>query len=180
MWKDRINNLLDRTLEFFFPDEIAFEPQCERGSCDFDAITFKGFTHRWLAASTQLAPFMREKVMPILKKSTQAAVDQCTGGDNGRMCGFHWSSGNYDGQTAAGNQMSVLAALSSLLVHDASGPVTNSTGGTSEGDANAGAGRTSELREYSPITTADKAGAGILTVLIIIGHSAAIWWMVWE
>ena len=123
---------------------------------------------------------MREKVMATLKTSAQAAVDQCTGGTNGVSCGFHWSSGTYDGQATAGNQMSGLAALSSLLVHDAKAPVTNSTGGTSTGDQNAGAPRTAELIEYAPITAADKAGASILTALFILGGSAAIFWMIWE
>ena len=123
---------------------------------------------------------MREKVMATLKTSAQAAVDQCTGGTNGVSCGFHWSSGTYDGQATAGNQMSGLAALSSLLVHDAKAPVTNSTGGTSVGDQNAGAGRTSELIEYAPITAADKAGASILTAMFILGGSGAIFWMIWE
>lgn len=30
-----------------FPDGIAYEQQCEQGGCSMDAITFKGFVHRW-------------------------------------------------------------------------------------------------------------------------------------
>ena len=127
-----------------------------------------------------MAPFLREKVWDVLRTSTQAAADQCTGDPSGHTCGFHWSSGSFDGQATAGNQMTALAALSSLLVEDAAPPVTNSTGGTSGGNQNAGQGRTAEVIEFSPITTADKAGAGILTAVFILGGFAGIYWMIWE
>lgn len=163
----------------FFPDGIAYEPVCEATGCTFDAITFKGFVHRWLAAATQLAPFMRAKVMPVLKTSAQAAVAQCTGGDNGRMCGFHWASGQYDGSVTAGNQMSVLGALTSLLVEETEGaPVTNQTGGTSKGDDDAGVETVTVT--FDPVTTADKAGAAILTIMLLAGGLCTVGWMVWE
>ena len=29
VWEDRINSLVDRMLQTFFPDNIAYEPSCE-------------------------------------------------------------------------------------------------------------------------------------------------------
>lgn len=177
-WKERVEGLATRTLELFFPEGIAMEPKCENKQvavCNEDQGTFKGFTHRWLASSTIMAPFLKDKIMPTLKKSAQAAVDQCTGGDNGRMCGFHWVSGKYDGRQNAGEGMNVLSALTSLLVADAPAPVTHSSGGTSKGDANAGE-KLKPAVDLPPITTADRAGAGILTALVLgVGIGTGVW-----
>ncbi|RYC58332.1 hypothetical protein CHU98_g7889 [Xylaria longipes] len=73
--------------------------------------------------------------------------------------------------------MNVLGALSSLLVLDAPEAVTNTTGGTSMGDPDAGGERTT-YDELGPITTGDRAGAGILTVVAIALASVSLWWMV--
>ncbi len=61
--------------------------------------------------------------------------------------------------------MNVLAAVSSLLIDSASGPLTNETGGTSLGDPNAGADSDTFKTNLPPITTSDRAGASILTLL---------------
>ncbi len=130
-------------------------------------LSFKGYLHRWLATTAQLAPFVHDRIMATLRTSTQAAVAQCTGGDNGRTCGFLWSSGAYDGTTGVGQTMNVLAAVSSLLIDEASGPVTNTTGGTSVGDPDAGSGSEDDPSPLSPITTGDRIGAGILTAAVL-------------
>lgn len=139
--------------------------------------TYKGFLHRWMAYTAQLVPSTSDRIMPLLTSSAKAAAAQCTGGDNGRQCGFHWASGKFDGVLGAGQQMSVLGALISVLAVDAVMPVTNSTGGTSQGNPNAGSPR-SPYSELAPVTTGDKAGAGILTVVAISFASVSLWWMV--
>ncbi len=73
--------------------------------------------------------------------------------------------------------MSVLGALTSLLALDTKAPVTNQTGGTSVGNPDAGSER-SPYNQLSPVTTGDRAGAGILTVVAITFASASLWWMV--
>ncbi|KAI1077335.1 mannan endo-1,6-alpha-mannosidase [Whalleya microplaca] len=176
IWKTRIDGLVGRMLEIFFPNDTAFEPSCENANCNADMESFKGFMHRWMGTTMQLAPYTREKILPVLKKSTEAAVKQCTGGDNGRMCGFHWTTGVFDGKTGAGQQMNVLGALVSLLAPDTAPPLTNQTGGTSKGDANAGSNQPL-MPTFAPITTGDKAGAGILTALMITGSLSAFAWM---
>ncbi|KAI1309857.1 family 76 glycoside hydrolase [Xylaria venustula] len=175
-WKDRLDGLTDGILRVFFVDGVAYEPSCEAGSCNSDMQSYRGYMHRWMANSVQLAPHLSSKVMPVLKTSAAAGVKQCTGGSNGRMCGFHWTTGQYDGLQSASLQMNVLGALSALLMPDTSVPLTNTTGGTSKGDPNAGQAKT-QLPTYAPITTGDKAGASILTILIVTGALSAFAWM---
>ncbi|KAI1840672.1 hypothetical protein JX266_013134 [Neoarthrinium moseri] len=174
IWADRINGLLTRTLAVFFPDGVAFEPSCEPGNCNADMRSFKGFLHRWMGSTAQLAPFTYDTIMPVIKKSVAAGVAQCTGGDNGRFCGFHWTTGVFDGRTGAGQQMNVLGGLTALLA--ANPPLTNTTGGTSLGDPNAGSDRTT-ITQLAEITGGDKAGAGILTAIMIAGAVGAFSWM---
>lgn len=177
-WKDRVQGLLDATLKTFFPEEVAFEASCEQHkTCTTDMLSFKGYDHRWMTQTTQIAPFTADKILPVLKKSAQAAITQCTGGSNGRTCGFMWSSGQYDDTKGAGQTMNVLAAVSALLHTTSDSPVTNSTGGTSGGNPDAGRGGGSLEPDKEPVTTADKVGAGILTAIIIGSALGAMGWM---
>lgn len=178
IWRDRITNLLNTTVNIFFPDNIAHEVACEdHNTCTTDMFSFKGYVHRWLSVVTQVAPFTAEKLIPVLKTSAEAAVAQCTGGDNQRTCGFKWSTKVFDGQVGAGQTMNVLAAVSSLLIGQAKAPVTNSTGGTSVGDFNAGSSSTSINRNKDPITTGDKAGASIVTLILLSAAVGTFSWM---
>ncbi|TGJ84761.1 hypothetical protein E0Z10_g4020 [Xylaria hypoxylon] len=177
VWLDRIDGLLDGIERIFFIKGVAYEPACEGGVCTADMLTYKGFLHRWMAYTAQLAPTTRSRIMRLTMSSAKAAVAQCTGGDNGRQCGFHWTSGKFDGLLGAGQQMNVLGVLSALLALDSTAPVTNGTGGTSTGNPNAGSDRSPYI-EFSAITTGDRAGAGILTVAAITLASASLWWMI--
>lgn len=183
LWKNRVQALLDRTIAFFFHAGPMIELSCETPTvilCKTDMLSFKGYTHRWLATTTQLAPFTRDPIMRALRNSTAAAVNSCRGPlHDGRACGFRWTTGGYDGLTGAGQEMSVLAALSSLLAfnENAGGegktgnkgaPLTGETGGTSKGNPHAGTGKgvvdPTELRE---LTKGDKVGAWILTAFTL-------------
>ncbi|KAH6604524.1 mannan endo-1 [Trichoderma cornu-damae] len=177
-WKTRVQKLVDHGLETFFDNGIAYEPSCEGiGTCNTDMVSFKGYLHRWYSTLTQLAPFTADKVLPVLKTSAQAAVKQCTGGALGRQCGFKWSTGVYDGRSGAGQEMNVVGAVSSLLIGQAKVPVTSDTGGTSKGDPNAGSNPNSFQRPVTPITTGDRAGAGILTAVLVGSISGVLGWM---
>ncbi|KAK4148008.1 glycoside hydrolase [Dichotomopilus funicola] len=178
VWRDRLDKLVDATIETFFPNNIAYELACEKYmSCTADMLSFKGYLHRWMATATQIAPFLSDKILPVLKTSTEAAVSTCTGEANQRTCGFKWNTHAYDGSHGAGQQMNVLAAVSSLLITSAPPPVTNRTGGTSKGDPNAGMQSDHNMPERKPITTADRAGAGILTILTVGAAVGTFGWM---
>ncbi|KAI1259960.1 family 76 glycoside hydrolase [Xylariaceae sp. FL1019] len=177
-WKTRLDGLADGIQRVFFPDGIAYEPSCEPapGSCNSDMESYRGYMHRWMGSSIQMAPYLHEVFMPVLRSSAEAAVKQCTGGANGRMCGFHWTTGKYDGLQSASLEMNVLGALTALIMPQVSAPLTNTTGGTSKGDPNAGQDKTT-LPTFRPITIGDKAGAGVITVLLITGALSAFGWM---
>ncbi|KAF6804889.1 glycosyl hydrolase family 76 [Colletotrichum musicola] len=178
-WKTRLDGLIKGTFNVFFPNNIATEVACEEhNTCTTDMLSFKGYVARWMSTMTQIAPYTADQVLPVLKTSAEAAIKQCTGQANQRMCGFKWSSGVYDGTIGAGQQMNVLGAVSSLLIGSAKPPVSNSTGGTSVGDPNAGSNSNNDLTVHaSPITTADKAGAGILTFLVLASCAGTFGWM---
>ena len=146
-------------------------------SCTTDMLSFKGYVHRWLSVVGQLVPGVHDQIKSTLKTSTTAAVAQCTGGDNQRTCGFGWKSGVFDGSIGAGQTMNVLAAVSSLLIDNVAGPVTNSTGGTSVGNNDAGTKSDKFNEKAAPPTTGDKAGASILTILILGSAAGMFGWM---
>ena len=180
VWKERVQGLAERTIEVFFPDGIALEVSCELPThiqCTTDMLSFKGYLHRWLAAATQVAPFIHDTIMAVLRTSATAAATSC---DSTGMCGFRWTTGAYDGLTGAGQQMNALAALSSLLVDDVSvsPPLSNGTGATSVGNAAAGLDTTGvQEGPLAPITAGDRAGAGILTLLTLSGLIGACAWL---
>ncbi|KAK0637060.1 glycosyl hydrolase family 76-domain-containing protein [Bombardia bombarda] len=183
-WRDRLTRLMNRTIDVFFYTGPMVEVSCElddRIMCKTDMLSFKGYAHRWMANTAQLAPFSHDVILGALKTSTAAAARSCAGGDYGRQCGFRWTTGGYDGLTGAGQAMSALAALTSLLVDedDVGGPVTNGTGGTSRGDADAGRDPNPDLgREVlGPVRIRDRVGAGVLTFLVMMGLVGAMVWM---
>ncbi|QUC23370.1 uncharacterized protein UV8b_07611 [Ustilaginoidea virens] len=177
-WKERLDGLIKHGLETFLNKGIAVEISCENvGTCTTDMLTFKGFLHRWYSTITQIAPYTADTIRPILLTSAEAAIKQCTGGARGRQCGFKWASGVYDGKTGAGQEMSVLSAVVSLLIPDAKTPMTEKNGGTSKGNPNAGGSGDDAIKKPQPITTADKAGAGILTLLLLGSACGVFGWM---
>lgn len=173
-----MDGLLKHGMETFLPKGIAVEISCENaGTCTTDMLTFKGFLHRWYSTITQLAPYTAETIRPVLQTSAQAAIKQCTGGALGRQCGFKWASGVYDGKTGAGQEMAALSAVMSLLIPAAKPPLTEKDGGTSKGNPNAGGAGDNAQKKTKPITTADKAGAGILTFLVLGSACGIFGWM---
>lgn len=67
--------------------------------------------------------------------------------------------------------MSALSVIQAMLVDSATDLLTNTTGGTSEGNPAAGtsAQDSSDPTLIQPATTGDRAGAGFLTALLLFG-----------
>lgn len=110
-WQTRINSLLDGASFLFFPAEhgstIMTEMLCESSSnCNNDQSSFKAYLGRWMAVTSLLAPWTYDTIMPKLRASATAAAGQCTGGDNGRMCGRQWYTNVWDGSKGVGQQVS--------------------------------------------------------------------------
>lgn len=159
--------------------EIACEPQ---QTCNYDQPSFKAYLSRWLAATSQLAPFTYDYVKPKLRDSAIGAAGQCVGGTDGETCGRSWHSKTFDGKYGVGEEMSALSVIQSNLITKVKPPVTQSSGGTSIGDPSAGSGGDHPQKAIDPnandhITTGDKAGAGILTGLVLISIVGTTFWM---
>ncbi|KAJ5994742.1 Mannan endo-1-6-alpha-mannosidase DCW1 [Penicillium waksmanii] len=184
IWKIRLDGLLGAADHFFSKNEssknVMYEPPCElSGICNVDQLSFKAYMSRWMADVTQLAPHTYDIIINKLRVTAQAAVAQCQGGDTGTYCGFRWASGSYDGTIGVGQQMGTLDVLQSLLVKDIGGPVTSTTGGSSEGNSAAGtdSDETEEEIQWDHITNGDRAGAAILTAATVALIGAATWTM---
>lgn len=181
-----LKGLVDRTFkEFFATRQIIVETACEPiGNCDTNGFTFKGYTMRWLAVTAQLVPELADQIWPYIKASGTAAGGQCSGGDDGTTCGMKWTQTTWDGSKGVGQQMSALSAIGSnmLRIADLKPPYTRDTGGKSEGDPNAGtdAGTPDDRPAVytDPVTGGDKAGAGILTALVLAFTLGGSYWMV--
>ncbi|RYP10239.1 hypothetical protein DL764_000731 [Monosporascus ibericus] len=136
-WKSRMDGLINRTLELFFPDGVAVEVSCENaGTCNTDMKLFKGYLHRALGSTARLVPDTADRILPVLMTSAEAAAATCTGGEGGRMCGFAWAAGEFD-EASAGAQSSVLSALISVLTQT-NGPIPgeSSNGGSNDNNSN--------------------------------------------
>ncbi|KAJ9295117.1 CAZyme family GH76 [Paecilomyces variotii] len=179
-WRTRLEGII-RGANIFFENNVMTEVACEsNGKCNVDQRSFKAYLARWMAATIKLAPFTHDLLLPKLQASAMAAAQQCSGPDN--ACGLRWTMGaQYDGSLGVGEQMSAMEIFQSNLIDQTPDPVTNMTGGTSKGDYSAGTGASDDdsLHDYEDrITVADRAGAGILTGLVIIFTLGGAYWMV--
>lgn len=188
LWKSRVTNLATSGLDWFFQDGIMFEPCEATNNCNADKKSFKAYLSRWMPATTKIAPFAYDLIKPKMVSAATAAAAQCDGGVNaigtgaGRQCGLRWTmNSTYDGDTGVGQQMAALEIIQGNLIEQAGATFTNSTGGISVGDPNAGSANVGVgPNGLLPIvvTSADKVGAGFITFFTIVFIIGACWWMV--
>ena len=198
-WADRITNLLKGSDVFFVKSvgnnvqapsappggDIMSEVACEfptPQTCNYDQPSFKAYLSRWMAVTTQLAPWTAPVIMPRLQASAIAAAAQCIG-QAGDTCGRRWYQSVWDGFFGVGEQMSALAVFQANLISKVKAPVTANRGGTSKGDPSAGGSGDSNNLPVDPvlsrqISTGDRAGAAILTAVSLVLIIGATWWMV--
>ncbi|USP80220.1 glycoside hydrolase family 76 protein [Curvularia clavata] len=180
-WKERVEGIIDGLGVFFNPEgaqDVMFEVACERnGLCDHDQRSFKAYLSRWMGYTMLTAPWTREKLLPKLRTSAQAAAKQCGPGKGG--CGLRWwRNGVNDGQVGVGEQMSALEVMQNLLIDQVAGPVGLETGGISKNDPTAGTDTGGFEVKHNAITTGDRAGAAILTILVVSMLFGGSWWMI--
>lgn len=183
-WLTPLQAVVQGCIDVFFgpTTKIISEVGCEpENDCNTDGLTFKSFTIRWLAITTELVPSMAAQIWPYIDASAVGAAGQCDG-DGGSICGYHWDTTTWDGTTGIGQQMSALAAVAAplLTLDNLPAPLTLSTGATSKGNAAAGTGTTAPVGNSwltRKITTGDRAGAGILTALLLAYTVAGAWWL---
>ena len=186
-WRTRVEGLLNGSSVFFpqqYGSNIMVEVACEpQQNCNHDQPSFKAYLSRWMAAATQLAPFTASFINLKLRESAKGAAEQCSGGSNGVTCGRTWHSSTWDGKVGVGEQMSALSVIQNNLISKVDPPATADKGGTSKGDPSAGSSgddpqQAINPRKTSTITTGDKAGAGILTVIVLGSLIGCTWWII--
>ncbi|KAI1614379.1 mannan endo-1,6-alpha-mannosidase [Exophiala viscosa] len=171
VWLDRVETILNSTFTLFFPStyggNIMFEVECEAAkNCDQDQKSFKAYLARWLAVTGLLVPSTMDSIKTKLSASATGAAGQCDVSD--AECGLQWYTTTWDGTNGVGQQMAALSVVGANLIDSSMTPLTKVTGATSSSDPDAGTTATSDPAETtSKITTKDRAGAGILTVLVI-------------
>lgn len=160
--------------------EISCEPNMK---CDRNQDCFKGFLSSWLTNMAEIVPYTHDKIMPMILESAQGAAQQCSGGDDSTRCGRRWYQDTWDGSTSMESDMSALSVISStMFMHkkNSQGPLTADTGGKSKSDPTAGADDEDEQPgELPDISTGDRAGAGVVTVVFVAMWGAAMTWMVY-
>ena len=77
--------------------------------------------------------------------------------------------------------MAALSVMGATLINSGMAPLSKKTGATSSSDPNAGNNiDVAKPITFAPITTADKAGAAILTILVCVGLVGSMIWIVLE
>jgi mannan endo-1,6-alpha-mannosidase len=179
---------LDRTEYFvagasiFFTNDIMYERACQGSTsgCNNDQRSFKSIFSRCLGQTAVLAPSTYDTIYPWIVASAEGAALSCTAGSDGHTCGQDWTIGKSDYKYGLGEQMSALEIFDNLLINQRPAPYTNTSGGTSTGDPSAGLDSTSNsLAETTlNITSGDKAGAGVITAIILAIVTGGSIWMV--
>lgn len=183
LWRNRTDNLLSTIIFDFFPDGVMKEI-CEANNvCNVDEHSFKAYLSRWMAASSQMAPWISPNVSTVLLSSAKAAVAQCTGtfgNMQGTACGLKWTdNGTWDGTNGVGQQMAALEVVLATLAGETKVPVTLNSGGNSTSNPTAGHNASTVVpgTTVPAPTEGDKAGAWILTLAMLLFISFCWWFL---
>jgi mannan endo-1,6-alpha-mannosidase len=185
-WETRALGIWNASLVFFPNNQkIMVEVACTYNhNCDLDQQSFKTFFARFMAASTKWMPQLSDTVMPYIQASAQAAAEQCSGTVDqyqGDICGLNWAEkSRFDGNYGPGQQMAALEVIQANLISQAGFPLTAKTGGISKGNPSAGSSgdTTTGAPPLQTITTGDKAGAGVLTAVVLCIFLGGTWWII--
>ena len=174
---------MNQTFDHFFPESnggIFEEVVCEPSEvCNDNEILFKGLVSSWLAFTALLVPSTYDTILAKLQTSATAAALSCTGHDN-NTCGISWYKSEYDGWIGMEEEISASNIfLANMIPYVSKSPITSSTGGNSTSNPTAGENDTSsDTTSTTTISTGDRAGAGILTVIFITAWVALMGWTV--
>ncbi|OTB08318.1 glycoside hydrolase family 76 protein [Hypoxylon sp. CI-4A] len=123
-WETRVQGLVKAAKSTFFgpaenATDVMYEQKCElESACNIDQTSFKASLSRWLGKTAVLVPSTKTDIMSLLEASAKGAASSCSGDENS-TCGVQWYTGNFDGQSDLGVELSALEAIQSLLVTSA-------------------------------------------------------------
>lgn len=179
-WKTRIDELWTAS-KYFFPNKIMTETTCATNNkCNNDQRTFRCLFARSLSLVSVLVPEMRSEFDPYMQTSASAAAQSCSGGTDGITCGFNWAFTGWDGQYGLGEQMSALETIQYLIYPDFPAPYTSTNGGSSQSvpDAGLNIGTNQLNTNLLDIKAKDRAGAGVLTAVVLALILGCSVWMI--
>jgi hypothetical protein len=177
---------MDMIAQDYFPGGVMKDICEEYNACDVDQHSFKAYLSRWMASSTQMAPWIYDTSIALLKSSAKAAAEQCSGSPNvntgqstGTICGLKWYlNGTWDGSNGVGQEMAALEVIIGTLVTPHQNvPLTNTTGGTSIGNPSAGfnASNIPPGEIVSPPSNTERGAAWFLTIFVSL-LALWTWW----
>ena len=177
-----MDGLLGATLKTFFPQKfggnILSEVACEPiMTCDRNQLGFKGYLAMWLAFTAILVPKTAEQIIPRLQGTVVAVGKQCSGKSE-NLCGSRWYQPNWDGIEGLEVQMAALGAVTSnLMVMESQSPNTIDTNPDAK-EHQIDSGDDEDPNKLDPINTGDRAGAWILTIIMVIAIGGAVGWLI--
>ncbi|KAF3926983.1 hypothetical protein ABW20_dc0109292 [Dactylellina cionopaga] len=183
-WKQQIDSILTATYATFFDPETGAikEIQCQdSNTCNSDQPSFKAYLSRWMGYTAQVAPYTYNDIMPRLRKNAQLAAATCIGQPGGTACGLKWNIGaQWDGMYGLGEQLSAMEVIQNTApfvapvgyIRDANNGGTSKSNPSGTGTRGGVHDRFSEYLPYRltnyNITAADRVGAVIITLIIIL------------
>jgi len=172
-WQTRAKNIWSHGSSVFFEDNVVRELCQDSKKCNNDQRCFKGIYLQQLSQTAVLVPDLQDDIMTAINASAKAAAQSCSGGRDGHTCGMNWNQGSYDDMYGLGEQINAVSAFTSSLVLSKDGPYTAHNGGSSNDTATKGissgsGSNTNPLEDDRPVTTGDRAGAGIVTAILMI------------
>ncbi|ODV93617.1 hypothetical protein PACTADRAFT_51395 [Pachysolen tannophilus NRRL Y-2460] len=178
IWLTRTDNFLQGTA-VFLNNSVIYEAACQTsGTCNTDQRSFKALLVRAYGLTMKLVPSLYTTIMPIIETSAKAAAQSCVGGYDGHTCGLDWSYNGWDGYYGLGEQMCALEVIQNLLTPERPAPYTATDGGSSIGNGAAGTQSTDEVEEPLTLDAGDRAGAGIITVVVGVSIITTGVWLV--
>ncbi|KAL3435580.1 glycosyl hydrolase family 76-domain-containing protein [Aspergillus tetrazonus] len=189
-WRNRTEGLVDHVFKQFFPtkyttaigpgtifSDVACEPL---QTCDRNMLNFKGWSSMWLAMAAIMVPELREKITPKLQGSALAIGRSCDGSSEGKsnLCGSRWYQDTWDGIQGLEVQQAALGGITAnlMLLTDVAAKTIDTNPGAKEQFLDTYNDDTPDALPH--ITTGDRVGSWILTVLWGSGIVAAGWWLV--
>ena len=185
-WHDEVD-LIVKGLDYFVQDGAIVERNCENNpadatGCTMDQKSFKNVLVKGMAVTAKYCPWTAAQLDQMIGANAQAAAKACVCG-TGNQCPLAYtgdSNANCNGDYGIGQQMDALEAIISTLNPEVAGPVTQSTGGTSQSDPNAGSGTSDSSNSLTqPAKTSDKAGGAILTIVVVLGWLGGCVFLLW-
>lgn len=178
-WKTRVEDILTAVQDYFYNGTYLTEKTCAPyKKCNNDQRSFLALLVRNLGLTATLVPEYYDTIRnDMLESSAVAAATSCSGGTDGITCGQNWGYGGWDGYYGLGEQMNALEVVMSMITVDHA-PYTSSNGGSSASDPDAGNSSSSSTTNYNvlDIKTKDKAGAAILTAVVLgLTLSGGVW-----